>query len=82
MAKTETAPATETKAEKFKRLAEARVPKALSAIAVIGGLSAKTNYEYTSEQVAKIVGALTAEIEALEARFATPDAAVKGSFSL
>jgi menaquinone-dependent protoporphyrinogen IX oxidase len=85
MAKTENETAAtpaETKAEKFKRLAEARVSKALSAIAVIGGLASKTNYDYTDEQVAKIIGALNAEIEVLGKRFAKPDSVAKGGFSL
>lgn len=52
----------ETKAEKFKRLAESRVEKALTAIALIRGLSNKGNYEYTPEQADKIGAALEAEV--------------------
>lgn len=78
---TATAPE-ETKADKFKRLAESRVSKALSAIATIGGLASKTNYEYTPEQVEKIIGALNAEVTVLANRFAKPEAVAKGGFSL
>lgn len=71
-----TAPATdeaaipgESKADKFKRIAAKRTSKALDAIASIGGLSAKNNYEYTPEQVSKIIGALTAEVAKLNDKF-------------
>lgn len=47
----------ETKADKFVRLAKARTTKALKAIAQLENL-AGSNYEYTAEQVTKIVGAL------------------------
>jgi len=80
---TATTPAPEkSKAEKFKTLAETRTGKALSAIAVIGGLASTTNYEYTQEQVDKIIGALTAEVAVLANRFANPKAVAKGGFSL
>ena len=59
----------ETKAAKFQRLAVNRTNKALDAIASIGGLSNKGNYEYTEEQVAKIFGALEAELTKLQGKF-------------
>ena len=52
----------ETKAQKFARLAVSRTEKALTAIALLRGLSSKGNYEYTDEQVAKIGAALEAEV--------------------
>jgi len=60
----------ESKSDKFKRLANSRTSKALDAIASIGGLAAKNNYEYTPEQVSKIVTALTAEIAKVSDKFA------------
>lgn len=74
MAKAET-PATETKveetkADKFARLAVTRTNKALDAIAMIGGLAAKNNYEYTDEQTAKIIAALEAEVAKIKDKFA------------
>lgn len=84
MAETKTAPAQEqkeTRADAFKRLANARVSKALQAIEVIGNLSS-ANYEKTPEQVAKIMGALQAELDTLEAKFEKPDAVQKSGFSL
>ena len=80
--KTTPAPAEKSKADKFKALAETRTGKALSAIAVIGGLASTTNYEYTDDQVAKIIAALTGEVEVLKNRFANPKAALKSGFSL
>lgn len=72
----------ETKDAKFKRLAVSRTAKALDAIANIGGLSNKTNYEYTTDQVAKIFAALEGEMTKLQARFKNPDVKVEGGFSL
>lgn len=86
MAKTETAAtateATETKGQKFARLATSRTNKALDAIANLGGLASKTNYEYTDEQVAKIFGALEAEMTKLQTKFKNPDAVATTGFSL
>ena len=59
----------ESKQDKFKRLAEARVNRALKDIRSIGNLANRANYEYSDEQVGKIVRALKAEVAALQARF-------------
>jgi hypothetical protein len=72
----------ETKAAKFKRLAEARVAKAMDAISTIGGLAAKNNYDYTDEQVTKIEAALQAEIVTLMNRFRKPNEQAKTGFTL
>jgi len=53
----------------FIRLAEARVTKALKAIKVVGNLSNKANYEYTDQDIQKIINALQAEISTLRSRF-------------
>lgn len=82
-----TAPATEpakpeeSKADKFKRIAENRTNKALDAIAALGGLAAKNNYDYTPEQVSKIIGAMENEISKLKDKFAGKTEATTG-FSL
>jgi hypothetical protein len=57
------------KRSNFVRLAEARVTKALKAIKVIGNLSNKTNYEYTDQDINKIINALQSEINVLKSRF-------------
>jgi uncharacterized protein YpuA (DUF1002 family) len=58
-----------TKRSNFVRLAEARVTKALKSIKVIGNLSNKANYDYTDQDINKIVNALQAEINVLKSRF-------------
>jgi len=60
----------EAKAAKFRELAVSRTEKALTAIALIGGLSARANYEYTADQVEKIGAALNAEVAKVGQRFA------------
>ena len=57
------------KRNNFIRLAEARVTKALKAIKVVGNLSNKANYEYTDQDVQRIINALQAEILTLKSRF-------------
>jgi transposase-like protein len=57
------------KRNNFIRLAEARVTKALKAIKVVGNLSNKANYEYTDQDIQKIINALQAEISTLKSRF-------------
>ena len=49
---------TETKEEKFKRLAGLRVNGALDRIRLLGQLSNRGNYDYTDEQVDMIFKAL------------------------
>jgi len=57
------------KRERFVRLAEARVEKAIRALRVIGNLANKNNYEYTERDVQKIHNALVAELTNLRAQF-------------
>jgi len=57
------------KARKFRDLAEKRVNNAIKQIQLIGNLSNKYNYEYTEEEVKKIINALKAEIRNLEIKF-------------
>lgn len=59
---------TSEKREKFKRLAESRTSNAIRAIRVIGKLGNKSHYDYTEQDVKKIVTALYREIEALKVR--------------
>lgn len=58
-----------SKAERFIELGSKRTGKALKAIRQIGNLSNKGSYEYTEEQVQKIISALRAEVDAIESRF-------------
>lgn len=57
------------KRENFIRLAESRVGRAISSIRIIGNLSNRSNYEYTEEDVKKIISALQIEIASLKIQF-------------
>jgi len=58
--------ATETKHDKFKRLADGRVNNALKNMQLIENLSNKSNYEYSQEDVLKIIKALKEGVNDLE----------------
>ena len=62
------AESTNEKREKFKKLAESRTSNAIRAIRVIGKLGNKSHYDYTEQDVKKIVTALNRELEALKVR--------------
>ena len=55
--------------EKFVRLADTRVNRALKDLKLIGNLSNRTNYIYTKDDIDKIFRALNVEIKATRARF-------------
>lgn len=59
----------ETKREKFIRLAELRTNKAIKQIQLIGNLSNKSYYDYTSQDVKKIFQVLKDEIDLAEKKF-------------
>jgi len=59
--------------ERFVSLAEARTSKALLAIRLIGNLSNRSNYQYTEQDVNRIVRALNQEISDLKRRFKSDD---------
>jgi ABC-type Fe3+-hydroxamate transport system substrate-binding protein len=54
---------------KFVELAEKRVSRAIKDIRLVGNLSNRSNYTYTSDEAKKIVKALREEVDALKARF-------------
>lgn len=56
------------KRDKFVELAQKRTINAIKAIRVISKLANKSAYEYTDEDVRKIVKALTDELETLKNR--------------
>lgn len=58
----------ESKADRFKRLAEPRVGNAVKKVEIIGNL-AGSNYEFTAEQVEKILTTLKAAVEEVEKKF-------------
>ncbi len=55
--------------EKFVSLAKKRVSRALKDIQLIGNLSNRSNYDYTEEDVAKIMKALSDEVSACRKKF-------------
>ena len=59
----------ETKEEKFIRLAEVRVGKALNAIQRLGNLSNKSAYHYTDGQIEQMFGTLETELVRVKAKF-------------
>lgn len=58
-----------SKADTFKRLATARVNKALKFIDLVKNLSNRSVYEYAPEQVETILKALRAQVDSLEQSF-------------
>lgn len=54
---------------KFVRLATKRVSNALKAIQLIGNLSNRSNYDYSEEDVQKILKALSEELQACRKKF-------------
>ena len=69
---TENAPAEkagETKAEKFVRLGEYRINKAIDAIGRIENLANRSAYDYTPEQVEAMFSVLESKVEEVKAKF-------------
>lgn len=61
--------ADETSAERFKRLAEARVTKTIRDIRLIGNLSNRNNYAYSAADIDKIFKALDRELKTARTKF-------------
>lgn len=59
----------ETSREKFIRLAEKRVSRAINDIRLIGNLSDRSNYDFDDAQVGEIFTALRRELKACDKRF-------------
>lgn len=59
----------ETRPERFKRLAEARVNKLIAMIRLLGNLSNSLIYEYRPDQVTQIFSALQTELNRARNRF-------------
>lgn len=58
-----------TKADRFRRNASRRATKALQQIDLLMHTADKRTYEYTDEQVDKLIGALRDRVDKLEATF-------------
>ena len=59
----------ESKADRFRRLANRRVPNALKALGYVENLANAASYQYTDEQRDKIVTALDATVKRIKERF-------------
>lgn len=68
----------ETKREKFVRIAEARTNKILNMIQLLGNCSNQSLYEYTSKDVDKIFSAIQNELNEAKKKYNKLDN-VKGS---
>ncbi len=75
-------PPKESKDEKFRRLAEARVNKILHLFRLLGNLSWTANYVYSTEQVEQIFTTLQLELVKTKLRFLQSQERIKKRFSL
>ena len=73
---------TETKRERFVRLAEARTNKILDMIKLLGNCSSKANYDYTDDDVKKIFNAIDKELKNTRAKFSGSEAPKEERFTL
>ena len=74
---------TETRSERFVRIAEARTNKIIDMIQLLGNCANKSNYEYSKEDVKMIFGAIEAELRTAKAKFeASENECGKKTFSL
>jgi ABC-type Fe3+-hydroxamate transport system substrate-binding protein len=70
------------KISKFVELANKRVNKAIKDLQLIGNLSNRQNYEFTDEQVRKIIKALQQEVDAIKQNFQSTDESGRRDFKL
>ncbi|MGY4532652.1 transcriptional antiterminator [Pseudomonas sp. TE3786] len=70
------------KREKFVRLAEQRVNRAMNDIRLIGNLSNRNAYSFNDDDVKKIFKALQKELDQAKSRFSDADGGSTGDFKL
>ena len=68
--------------EKFVELAEKRVARSIKDIRLVGNLSNRTNYIYTSKDAEKIISALEKEVKALRMKFLSGESEAEDVFKL
>jgi len=73
---------TRDKRAKFVELATKRVNRALRDIRLIGNLSNRSAYEFTDDDLKKILKALNREIDFLRSKFSGPGDPDSGAFRL
>lgn len=59
----------ESKRERFRRLATARTNAVLDKLRLLGNLSSTINYEYTEEEINKIFNTIESQLRVIKARF-------------
>lgn len=74
--------ASESKRERFVRLAEARTNKILDMLKLLGNCASTSNYEYTEEDVKKIFTAIEREMKNTRAKFNGTDTQKEDRFTL
>jgi len=60
---------TDTKKDRFKRLAEPRVTNVLKTLRILGNLSNSSNYQYSNEEVVKIFKVIREQLDLVEKKF-------------
>ncbi len=70
------------KRDKFVELAVKRVTRTIKDMRLIGNLSNRSAYEYSDEDIKKIVRTLQKEIDGIKARFAENGSSTDADFSL
>lgn len=74
---------TESKSDRFVRIAEARTNKIIDMIQLLGNCANRATYEYTKDDVRQIFGAIETELRAAKSKFEISDNEPgKKSFSL
>ena len=68
--------------ERFVKLAEKRVSRVIQDLRLIGNLSNKSNYEYSDEDVEKIISTLKNEVNKTQKRFESVTSKKKDLFKL
>ncbi len=61
----------ESRKDKFKRLAEKRTTEVLEKLRILGNLSNKSSYDYNSEDISKIIGAIEDQLRIVRSKFKT-----------
>lgn len=72
----------ETKREKFVRLAEARTNRIIDTLQLLGNCSNTSAYEYTQQDVDQIFAAIEAEVREAKKKFSKLESTKSNRFSL
>jgi len=59
----------ETRAERFKRIAEKRTNEIIKKLSLLGNCSNRSSYEYSEQEVSKIFTAIEKELRQARAKF-------------